>query len=85
MRFFNNKPSRAANPGRKVEKMRTEFVVTVKHPNGKTDRSSYIGRKWGEEAAIKAKSIYGPQGCEISFFKAQYQGSSFVRVENIEV
>lgn len=65
--------------------MRTEFVVIVKHPNGKTDRSSYIGRKYGEEAANKAKSIYESQGCEINFFKAQYQGASFVRAENIEL
>jgi len=63
--------------------MRTEFVVTVKHPNGKTDRSSYMGRKWGEEAANKAKMIYEPQGCEIHFLKVQYQGSSFLRSESI--
>lgn len=63
--------------------MRTEFVITVKHPNGKTDRSSYMGRKWGEEAANKAKMIYEPQGCEVHFSKVQYQGSSFLRSENI--
>ena len=64
--------------------MRTEFVVTVTHPNGKIDRSSYIGRKWGQEAVNSAKATYEPQGCKIDFFNAQYQGASLVKSENID-
>lgn len=61
--------------------MRTEFIITVKHPNGKVDRSSYMGKKWGDEAANRAQAFYGAKGCEVHYYKSQFIGNSLCKQE----
>lgn len=64
--------------------LRSEFVITIIYPNGKTGYLRYGALKWAQEKAAKLATWANENGIEIEIYKESFVGNSFRSRTKIE-